>query len=259
MNYGLYISSSGLLTNSYRQDVFANNLANVNTVGFKPDLATVQSRAPKSAEDNLGMDVSGQLMERLGGGVYAAPQRTSFAQGAPEATGRAMDVYLEDPLDFLQVQAPGAGGRIETQLTRDGRLMTNDQGQLVTPQGHPVLDAKGRGIDLPPGIPTRIGSEGWITDNNGLRLAQVGVVNVSEPTMLKKAGGNRFMMVGDAGLQALDAPQVRGGTLESSAVDPIAALMQVINATKAATGNARMIRYHDTVMDQAINTLGRVA
>ncbi|MEM1446510.1 MAG: flagellar hook-basal body protein [Planctomycetota bacterium] len=259
MNYGLYISSSGLLTNSYRQDVFANNLANVSTVGFKPDLATVQSRPPKSVEDGLDMDVSRQLMDRLGGGVFAAPQRTSFAQGAPEATGREMDAYLEDRLDFFQVQAPGTSGRLEIQLTRDGRLMTNDEGRLVTPQGFPILDAKGRTIDLPPNVKARVGSEGWITDHNGQRLAQVGVVRVSEPTVLKKAGGNRFMMVGDAGLQRVDSPQVRGGTLEGSAVDPISALMQVINATKAATGNARMIRYHDTVMDQAINTLGRVA
>ncbi|MEM8782165.1 MAG: flagellar hook-basal body protein [Planctomycetota bacterium] len=259
MNYGLYLSASGLVTNSYRQDVFANNLANVNTVGFKPDLATVQSRPSQSAEDHLGLDVSRQLLDRLGGGVYAAPQRIGFAQGAPEKTGRAMDAYLEDRLDFFRVRAPGENGQLETQLTRDGRLMTNDQGQLVTPQGYPVLDAKGRTIELPPNLPTRVGTEGWITGPDGQRLAQVGVVRVSEPTMLKKAGGNRFTLVGDAGLQTLDAPNVRGGTLESSAVDPISALLQVINATKAASGNASMIRYHDTVMDQAINTFGRVA
>ncbi|MEM1099786.1 MAG: flagellar hook-basal body complex protein, partial [Planctomycetota bacterium] len=241
------------------QDVFANNLANVNTVGFKPDLAAVQTRSPKSMEDNLAMDVSSQLMDRLGGGVYAAPQRTAFAPGPPEPTSRPMDAYLEGRLDFFQVQAPGPGGRVETQLTRDGRLMTDDRGRLVTPQGFPVLDNKGRTIDLPQGMPTRIGSEGWITDERGQRLAQVGVVRVSEPMALKKAGGNRFVMVADAGLERLDSPEVRGGTLEGSAVDPISALMQVIDATKAASGNARMIRYHDTVMDQAINTFGRVA
>ncbi len=259
MNYGLYVSASGLLTNSYRQDVFANNLANVNTVGFKPDLAAIQSRPPKSIEDNLGMDVSRQLMDQLGGGVLAAPQRISFSQGPPEPTGREMDAFLEDRLDFFRVQAPGADGQLETQFTRDGRFMTNDNGQLVTPSGYAILDANGRAITLPANVPTRIASEGWITGPGGERLAQVGVVRVSDPTMLKKAGGNRFMLVGEASIDTVDSPQVRGGTLEGSAVDPISALMNVISATQAATGNARMIEYHDRVMDQAINTLGRVA
>ncbi|MEM9752644.1 MAG: flagellar hook-basal body protein [Planctomycetota bacterium] len=259
MNYGLYLSASGLLTNNYRQDVFANNLANVNTVGFKPDLAAVQSRAPKTLEDNLGLDVSGQLLERLGGGVMAAPQRISFSAGPPEQTNNPMDAYLEEPGGFFRVRADDAQGNEQTHFTRDGRFMVNNDGLLVTPSGHPVLDARGRTIELPADTKTRIGTHGWITDDAGNRLAQVGVVTVSDTNMLKKAGGNRFVLAGPADVNTVAAPQVLGGKLEGSAVDPISALMNVINATKAATGNARMLRYHDTTMDQAINTLGRVA
>jgi flagellar basal body rod protein FlgG len=259
MNYGLYLSASGVLTNSYRQDVYANNLANVGTVGFKPDLAAVQSRPSKSVEDHLAPDVSRQLMDKLGGGVNAAPQRIAFSMGAPEQTGRAMDAFLEDPTDFLQVTVRDAAGRETTQYTRDGRLMTDHQGRLVTPSGLPVLDGKGKTIDLPPNLPTQVGSAGWITGPANERIAQLGVVRIDDPTALKKAGGNRFVMIGSSAVEVLDTPRVRGGTLENSAANPIDSLMSVISATKAATGNARMLRYHDTVMDQAINTLGRVA
>ena len=88
MNYGLYLSAAGVLTNSYRQDVFANNLANVNTVGFKPDLPVLRTRPPEAIEDPAPFGTSNDLLERLGGGVLAGPQRTSFAPGPVEQTHR---------------------------------------------------------------------------------------------------------------------------------------------------------------------------
>ena len=79
MNYGLYLSASGVLTNLYRQDVFANNLANSETVGFKPDSPTVRQREPEAIEDNLGLGASQRLLDKLGGGVLAGPQSIRFS------------------------------------------------------------------------------------------------------------------------------------------------------------------------------------
>ena len=71
MNYGMYLSASGVLTNTYRQDVYANNLANAQTVGFKVDVPSIKQRDPESIEDDLGYSVSKDMLDRLGGGVLA--------------------------------------------------------------------------------------------------------------------------------------------------------------------------------------------
>ena len=71
MNYGLYLSASGVLTNMYRQDVFANNLANASTVGFKRDLAAISQRDPESIEGGHAMQWRNDLLDELGGGVFA--------------------------------------------------------------------------------------------------------------------------------------------------------------------------------------------
>lgn len=101
MNYGLYLSASGVLTNMYRQDVIANNLANVETVGFKLDLPSIRQRDPESIEDSFGSDVSKRLLDKLGGGVLAAQQRINFSPGPIEKTGAPLDVALDSPGAFF--------------------------------------------------------------------------------------------------------------------------------------------------------------
>ena len=93
MNYGLYLSASGVLTNMYRQDVFANNLANAQTIGFKPDFPMLSQRDPESVEDDAGFDVRHDLLDRLGGGVYAGPQAIDFSVGRLEQTENPMDSH----------------------------------------------------------------------------------------------------------------------------------------------------------------------
>ncbi|MFG0252977.1 MAG: flagellar basal body protein, partial [Phycisphaerales bacterium JB038] len=69
MNYGLYTSATGVLAGMYRQDVLANNLANVNTTGFKQDFVTFKQRDPARLEDGLLHLDSNQMLEQLGAGV----------------------------------------------------------------------------------------------------------------------------------------------------------------------------------------------
>ncbi len=258
MNYGLYLSASGLLTNSYRQDVFANNLANVNTVAFKPDMAAVQARPSASVEDKLGMDVSRKMLDRLGGGVQAAPQRIAFAPGPMQKTGGPLDVYIENDRAFFTINAADDQGQPATRFTRDGRFEVSNTGQLVTPKGYAVLDAGGSAITVPPNTKINIEANGDVIAGNAV-VGRLAVSRIADLTALEKSGGNLFALKKKTSVKVLDQATLRPGTLEGSAADPISTLMQLIAATKAATGNANMIRYHDTLMDRAINTLGRVA
>ncbi|MEE9211746.1 MAG: flagellar hook-basal body protein [Phycisphaeraceae bacterium] len=256
MNYGLYLSASGVLTNMYRQDVFANNLANANTVGFKRDVPAIQQRAPESIEGHHGFDVGNALLDRLGGGVLAGPQRISFAPSPLEQTGNLLDLALEDPEAFFAVLTDGSN---TPALTRDGRLTRNHEGLLVTVAGgHPLLDANDNLIQLSPDAPVEIDNSGRI-HQQGAVIAQLQITGVSDLARLVKAGENLFKFDGPQDLRRpADRALVKVGFVEGSGVDPIKALLQLVAATKAITGNGNLIRYHDQLMDRAVNVLGRV-
>ncbi|MFP4143731.1 MAG: flagellar hook-basal body protein [Phycisphaeraceae bacterium] len=258
MNYGLYLSASGVLTNLYRQDVFANNLSNSQTAGFKPHVPAIRQREPEAVEDQLGPEVSQQLLEKLGGGVLAGPQWTSFAPSPVEVTGQPMDVAIREPNQFFAVAEGGQNGSEGVQLTRDGRFSLSSDGELVTAAGYRVLDVRDQPIRLPAGAEVRIQADGRVLAN-GAEVARVQVARVAQPRHLEKLAGGRFRMPDPDQRQMIDQPRLEIGAVETSGVDPIRTLLQLTAATKAATGNAKMIQYHDSLMDRAVNSLGRVA
>lgn len=258
MNYGLYLSASGALTNLYRQDVYANNLANVETTGFRPDVPTVLARDPEAWSATADPDVSNELLDRLGGGVWAGPQRVSLTVAALEETGRPLDAALTQPNAFFQVAVPGAGGEIEVLLTRDGRFLPDAEGYLSTQSGHRVLDDADRPIPLPVGAVLRIDDTGRVLAD-GRPVARLGISAAADPSLLFKRGSNLLALTDPAARVPLDTVQVHGGAIETSGADPIATMMRLGEATKAATANLEMIRYHDLMLDRAVNTLGRIA
>ena len=258
MNYGLYLSASGVLTNTYRQDVFANNLANVETVGFKPDMPSVRQRDPESVEDQLGMDISNEIMDRLGGGVLAGTQRINFTPGTLQKTSNDLDVALIERDHFFAVRSiDPQTGEAQVRLTRDGRFSRNDANELITQSGHKVLDTSDRPIVLTGNGKARINGNAQVTVA-GETIAQLQVARVADLDRLSKRGEGQFVFDGRDPRTAVDAPNVRPGFVEASGVDPIMTMMQIVAATKAVTGNANMIRYHDQLLDRAVNTLGRV-
>jgi flagellar basal body rod protein FlgG len=261
MNYGLYLSASGVLTNTYRQDVYANNLANVNTVAFKRDLPMIHQRSPEVVEEQFGGDVANRLLDRLGGGVYAGPQRISFAPASLQQTHGDLDLALASADTFFNVAVTDpTTGQTQTRLTRDGRMLRDAEGYLVTASGgHRLLDDRNTPIQTPEGVPLAINGDGDIRagDND---IATLGVAHVADTDRLIKKGGGLYAWrgQGDPRTAATD-PQVRQGFIESSGVDPIQTLMDLIASTKATTTNGNLIRYHDLMMDRAVNSLGRVA
>jgi len=261
MNYGLYLSASGVLTNMYRQDVYANNLANVETVGFKRDLPSIRQRAAESIEDSFRPDVSKRLLDKLGGGVLAGQQRIDFSPSTLQKTGAPLDVALDSPDAFFAVRDANApSGENSIRLSRDGRFSRNADGYLVMlAGGHRVLDTNDRPIQISGDSPINIESTGFIRQN-GEDLAQIQVTGVTNKDQLVKHGQNLFRFDGQEDLRTPTAlTSVKPGFIESSGVDPIKALMKLIATTKAVTANGNMIRYFDTIMDRAVNVLGRVS
>lgn len=257
MNYGLYLSAAGALTSSHRQDVAANNLANVNTVGFKPQLAAAQARPAEAQEDFAPFGTGQQLLERLGGGTVIAPSRVSLAAGPINPSGNPLDAALPQANAFFTVEnaeTPGVPA-----LTRDGRFLVSDAGELVTPSGARVLGDNGAPIQVPAGVPVQLEADGRVTAGD-LDVGRLGVVELADAdaSKLRAIGGNRFGLVGGAATTAVAAPVLEVGAIEGSASNPIQQLSAMMLATQATTSNLRLIEQHDLLMDRAINTLGRV-
>lgn len=207
----------------------------------------------------MGSDVAQRLLENLGGGVLAGPQRMDLSPGVLQPTGNPLDVALTDDSSFFAVESVDPRtGRTDVHLTRDGRLSRDAQGYLVTPSGHRLLDDGDRPIRLNGTAAVTIDSTGRLLQN-GEPVAQLQLSTVDRPGELRKLGNNLYAIDPGNPRKSASNATVEQGFTESSGADAIRTLMEMINATKAVTSNANLIRYHDTLMDRAVNVLGRVA
>jgi len=261
MNYGLYLSASGALNSLYRQDVLSNNLANLNTVGFKPDLPVTRQRLPERLEDS-GADADPQwLLERMGGGLLGDPTRVLLTQGDLVQSDNPLDVAVDGDGFFVVSNGKGgANGDDGLRLTRDGRFTRNAAGELVmATTGMPVMDTTNRPIRLDSDAPITIDADGTLRQGGAIQ-AQIRLANVADSTELTKEGANLFRPTSPASLApAPGSSRVLQGYTEASDVDPILTLNALMNTTRVAQANTLLMQYHDNLMDQAINTFGRVA
>jgi flagellar basal-body rod protein FlgF len=256
VNYGLQIAASGVLVNMHRTDVLSNNLANLDTIGFKPDWTGSISRDPVRLEDGVPGLPSNRLLERLGAGVLAGQTRTSFAQGPITQTGRDLDLAIRGDGFFV---VGGEDGPASLRLTRDGRFTRDSAGRLVSiTSGLPALDERGRPVVVGDSGIVSIGPDGTIS-RDGSPVGRLWIGEVSDPRRLTKAGANLF-----ASPAQRPEPMRRGqasvlqGHLEGSGVDEIKTMLDLTSAAQAISANLGMVQYQDRLIDRAVNTLGRV-
>ena len=257
MNYGLQLSASGVLTGMHRQDVATNNLANVGTVGFKPNIASTIQRDPVRAEDGVYNLPSNDLLEALGGGLMLAPSRISFGQGALQTTGNDLDIAVQGD-GFLMVRESAGDEGYRLRLTRDGRMTRDDDGRLVlASSGLPILDDSGKEITLQSGT-VAIANDGTIRQA-GQDIARLALVDVPDHSVLSKLGDNLFGVPNDQITNRRPATgSIVQNALEQSAINEINAIESVTSASSFVRANLAMVTYQDRLMESAINRLGRV-
>lgn len=258
MNYGLYLSASGMLTAMHRLDIAANNLANVDTVGFKPDFTAAMQRRAERIEDGLFQIDSNALLDALGGGTLSAPTRTNFAPAAPNVTDNPLDVAILGE-GFFVLDSTGDGSGDEVKFTRDGRFTLGSSGELVSAAtGRAVLDTANQPIFLDTQTPVRISSDGAVEQDDRF-VARLQISTVPDRASLQKVGDNLFRAdPAIAGQRTATGSFVEPGSVESSGVDPIRAMMEVTNAGRDVGITSRLIQIHDETLNRAINTFGRV-
>ena len=258
MNYGLYLAASGTLTNLHRQEVLTNNLANANTVGFKPDMVIARQRLPDRLESGIAIDPR-RLLEQLGGGTSLMPTRLDLTQGQLEATSNDLDVAIEGE-GYLVVRTGNGTGPQDIRLTRDGRMSLTAKGELVmTSTGMRVLNTADQPIRLDEAQKVLIRSNGDVVQDGRIQ-ATLQLVAPQDPGEVVKAGDNvfRHRSGGQIARRAADGRLLQR-YVEQSAVNPITTLKDLVASVKSVQANIKMMQYHDHIMGQAVNTLGRVA
>ena len=255
MSYGLWLSAGGMQVNEYRQSLAANNMANVETAGFKRDLAVIHERDVESVADPLQTPFSDRMLDTLTGGVWVRPTYTSFEQGRLDNTGRNLDTALHGNGFFAVTDG-------DNELyTRDGRFVINPTGELVMVAGegkYQVLNANGQPIEVadPTAGPIQIDRDGSLFQN-GAEIAALRVVDFADYQNLTKTGDNLIANVGDDEPVPANAT-VMGGFVEASTVDPISAMTNMIEVSRAYGLNAQMVSLQDETIGQAVSRVGRI-
>ena len=257
MNYGMYLAATGAMTNIYKQEVMANNLANANTVAYKPDMVYTRQRLPERLESGGGDPQ--RLLEQLGGGHLLSPTRINLTQGGFTDTGNDLDMAINGE-GFFVVSSSGGANAEDLRLTRDGRFSLIATGELVmTGTGMKLLDIENMPIVLDRTATLQVRSNGELVQNGQVR-ATLRLATATDQRQLTKIGEN-LLTVNSTDPQSLrpaDGKFVQG-RVEESAVDPVMMLMAMIGAAKLASANLKMMQYHDQIIGQAVNKLGRVA
>ena len=248
MLYGLYVSAAGALANSHRQDVIANNLANVDTVAFKRDLALARARRTET-EQNGQRQYTNAMLEGIGGGIFALPTHTDFSPAGLDVTGRDFDLGLEGR-GFFQVRR---GDQI--QYTRDGRFALDLQGQLVTHTDHlPVLDESGQEIVLDRDLDFSVNDAGIISQG-GAATARLAVVDFDDTSQLQKQGNNFYVHQGGEQPHAV-LTSIKQRALENSGVNAIKEMVNMIEAQRMYQTNLSMLQLQDHTLGLAVTRLG---
>ncbi|HEV8605093.1 MAG TPA: flagellar hook-basal body protein [Tepidisphaeraceae bacterium] len=251
MNYGLYLSAMGVLANSQRQDVIANNLANAETVGFKKDLALFQEqRTEAQLRGRSPSRDSNELLEPLGGGLIPSGATLDLSQGPIESTSNPLDVAIMGDGYF----AVRNGENL--MLTRAGRFQVDRNGILATDSGHAVLSEKMDTIPLAPGA-VDIAKDGTITQD-GKTVGRLGVFSVPNSRLLFKRGANLMSYPDiERSLKASDV-QLRNEALEQANCEPTSELAALMDAQRQLEANANMIRYQDQMLSRLVNDVAKI-
>ncbi len=263
MNQALWIAKTGLDAQQTRMSVISNNLANVNTTGFKKSRAVFEDllyqnvRQP-GAQSSQDTQLPSGLM--IGTGVHTVATEKTFTQGNLVQTDGPLDVAIQGR-GFLQVLMPDGS----VAYTRDGSLQIDSNGQLVTAGGFKVQP----GIVIPNNAQSvTISQDGIVsaTVPGSVGATQVGQLQLADfvnPTGLQAIGNNLLVETAASGSPQVGTPGLTGlgtlnqGSLESSNVNTVEELVDMIETQRAYEINSKAISAADQMLQYANNNLGR--
>ncbi|WP_174274687.1 flagellar basal-body rod protein FlgG [Sphingomonas bacterium] len=256
-NAALHVARTGLDAQNERMRVIANNLANVNTTGFKRDRAQFETLAYQSITDP-GAASSDQNKYatglNLGSGVKIMSTTRIDTQGSLQTTGNSLDLAIQGA-GFFQILKPDG----QTAYTRDGNFSLSAEGNVTTSDGMPLQPP----ITVPAGATgITIAADGTVSATlqgqaATTALGKIQTVSFTNPTGLQAMGNNLLVetassgapQVGDAGVDGRGT--IAQGSLESSNVDITEELVDMIETQRAYEVNSKLIKATDEMMQYA--------
>lgn len=261
MNQALWVAKTGLDAQQTRMAVVSNNLANVNTTGFKQDRAVFEDLLYQNVRQSGGQSSQDTQLPsgmNIGTGVRIVATEKLFTQGSMLNTENALDVAIKGR-GFFQVLLPDGN----LAYTRDGTFQRNAQGELVTASGYLVQPS----ITVPDGAQSvTIGADGTVSVQLAGQPApsQVGsleTVDFINATGLQPIGENLYIETASSGAAQAGTPGLNGfgsvvqGVLEGSNVNVVAELVSMIETQRAYEMNSKAISTNDQMMQYLNNNL----
>ncbi|MFD1852153.1 flagellar hook-basal body protein [Oceanobacillus bengalensis] len=263
---GFYTAASGMLSQQRTQEALANNIANMNTIGYKADQTTLRAfpelLLQQSGSQNIptknGLNLPVQhTIGSINTGVYVQETIPNFSQGDLKETGLTSDLAivqggLPDETGALFFTVQNEAG--EPRYTRNGNLTVDGQGFLTTNQGHYVLDQAGNPIQTN-GMEFTISPEGLLQTPE--QTVQLGIAYVANANDLVKEGNDLFN--GEAGAVPPGATySVKQGFLEQSNVDALQTMTDMMTSYRLFETNQRVLKAYDESMGKAVSEIGRI-
>lgn len=244
MDNALRIGLSRQMALKTRMNVIANNLANINTAGFKRDTVHMEEfRMPVAQMTELrGQDKALSY-------VHDRAVLNNMSAGSMKQSGNELDVAINGK-GWFTVNTP-AGER----YTRNGEFKLNNDGTLVTNDGFPVLGSGGPISFGPNETQITIARDGTISSSEGVK-GQIRVVSFNDEQNLNKEGFNLFKT--DEQPTPVEQPNLMQGMIEGSNVRPVLELTTMIETTRAYVNQAQLLKKSEELKTEAMNKLAQV-
>lgn len=263
---GLYTAHTGMVNEMKRLDVLANNLANADTTGYKKEGTTSRTFADEIVF-SIERQSNAYLPKKLGGityGVHLGQVYTDYSTGSFKVTDNTTDFAI-DGNGFFAIAFTDKQGNTSVKYTRDGSFTVNTEGYLVTKDGDYVLNATGamngdpsrnNFIQVDPNATVTVNKMGYIIQNDQV-VGTLGVVDVDNYDYLEKYGENMYNLLDGGNRIATDA-KIEQGVLETSNVNVVNEMVNMITIQRAYEANQKVITSIDSTLDRAVNNVGRV-
>jgi len=261
MNPALWAAKTGLDAQQTRMTVTSNNLANVNTTGYKKSRAVFEDLLYQNVRQvgaSTSQDTQAPTGLSLGTGVRVVATEKTYTQGNLTQTGNSLDLAISGR-GFFQILLPdGTMG-----YTRSGDFQVNSQGELVTSSGYPVQP----GINVPDGAQSvSIGKDGTVSvllagQSTPTQVGSIQLVDFINPAGLQPRGENLLVESAASGPAQAGTPGLNGlgmveqGSLESSNVNVVEELVNMIETQRAYEMNSKAIATTDQMLEYVTNQL----
>jgi flagellar basal-body rod protein FlgG len=256
MMRALWTAGTGMTAQQTNIDVISNNLANVNTTGFKASRADFQDlmyQTIRQAGTATGPDSQVPSGIQLGSGVRQVDTQHLYTEGSPQQTGNSLDLMIEGD-GFFQVTMPDGTAA----YTRDGHFTNDSQGRIVTADGYPLQPA----VTIPTNSTVTISADGRVSatvsgSTATQDLGQLQLVRFVNPAGLSSVGRNLLTETAASGAPATGNPGTDGtGTIQSqylemSNVQVVTEMVNMIVAQRAYEMNTKVITTCDDMLSQA--------